>query len=147
MRLERIEARRSWIEAVIVRLFRRWVAARAEGRNTMVSLSVLGAELNAPLMLPVALDSLFQLTESCLGRALQAECCCSTECSPDERAILLLIALAPGAGTTASSAAVRHGLPGALVWAATSVRTIIADELGPTDLSENCPVCPFRQLA
>ena len=147
MRPDRIEARRTWTEALIVRLFRRWVAARAEGRNTMVSLSALGAELNAPLMLPVALDSLFQLTESCLGRPLEAECCCSTECSPDERAILLLIALAPGAGSAASSAAVPHGLPGALVWSATSVRAIIADDLGPTGFSENCPVCPFRQPA
>ena len=113
----------------------------------MVSLSALSAELNAPLMLPVALESLFQLTESCLGRPLEAECCYSTECSSDERAILLLIAHAPGSGTTASSAAVPHGLPGALIWAATSVRAIIADDLGPTGLSENCPVCPFRQLA
>ena len=147
MRLEKIEPRRTWIEAVIVRLFRRWVAARAQGQSMIVSLSALGTELNAPLMLPVALDSLFQLTEFCLGRPLRAECCCSTACSSDERAILLLIAHGPDADRVSPSAAVPHGLPGALVWAATSVRVIIADELGPTRASENCRICPFGQLA
>ena len=141
MRIDRIKAQRTWTEAIVIRLFRRWVAARAEGVNATASLVSLGGQLQVPPMLPVALESMLQLTEACLGRTLQAECCCSQSLSADERAILLLIADGDGAGSTRSCPAIPHGLPGALVWAVSSVRLLIVDQLNglAIDMPERCP--------
>ena len=94
----RIEPQRTWTEAVIILLVRRWVATRAERFAATQALVSLGAELGAPLMLPIALDSLLQLTEACLRRELKAECCCSSNFSADERAVLLLIEAGSNAG-------------------------------------------------
>lgn len=125
MKLERVQVDKAWAGALIIRLLRRWVAARVEGLNQIVTLMELGAELNAPLMLPIALDSLFHLTEQCLGRPLEAECCCSLDYSADEHAILLLIWVVADTTRASSSSAIPHRLKGSLVWAAKSVRVIV----------------------
>lgn len=147
MRLERVKREKTWLEIITIRLFRRWVAAREEGQCTTSSLTDLARRFAAPMMLAVALDSLFQLTEACIGRPLEAECCCTPNCNSDERAILLLISLAPEAGPTSSSSQVPHGLPGALVWAARSVCAIVSGESGPIARPEPPEICPFQLKA
>lgn len=124
MKSERVQVNRAWVGAVIIRLLRRWVVARSEGLNQIVNLMEFGAELNTPLMLPVALDSLFHLIEQCLGRPLEAECCCSLDYSADERAILLLIWVVADTKLAFSTSGV-SALPGPIVWAAKSVRAIV----------------------
>jgi len=140
MRMERIEPQRSWSEAMIVRLFRRWVAARQEGVGTAASLVALAGELNVPPLAAVALDSLLALTESCLGRRLEAECCCSKVLAPDERAVLLLLGAAGQARHPVfASPAVPHGLPGAVAWAAASLVRLLDHEVPPAPAPSRCP--------
>jgi hypothetical protein len=143
MRMERIESRRVWTELIIVRLIRRWVAAREQGLNASAGVVALAAELGVPAMAGIALDSLLQLTENCLKRPLRAECCCSPKLGPDERAVLLLIAAQPSQPPWAASG-IPHGLPGALSWAAASLNRLLGEEL-PATFSAPTEVCPFER--
>ena len=117
------------------------MAARTEQEAPFPALVALAHELGCPAEAAVALGSLFQLTEGCLGRPLEAECCCSRVIGEDERAVLLMIAAAPAPGLPAATSDIPHGLPGALAWAASSVRQMLgrgADHSrGP--LAQSCP--------
>jgi hypothetical protein len=140
----RIERQLGWSEFVIVRLFRRWAAARAIVGNSLPALVELAAELGEPPEVAIALHSLFQLTEACLGRPLEAECCCSRALSSDECAVLTLLEKAPAQAPPLSSNGVPHGLPAALLWAAATVRILLG--LRARSDAAWMPVrCPFEQ--
>lgn len=138
MLMEKIERPLEWSDLIVVRMLRRWVAARESEQKQLPSLVGLAAELRQSPQVAVALDSLLQLTEDWLGRPLRVECCCSQHLGPDERAILLMIAAAPALGQPLAPPGLPHGLPGALSWAATSLKLAIGDQLtsalerGPT---------------
>ena len=126
----------------MVRLMRRWAAARGHGEPQLPSLISLGHQLGLEPQVAIAVASMFQLTEACLGRPLQAECCCSVRLSPDERAVLLMLDAA-GSRASFAPAAIPHGLPGALLWAMTSVRKLIGE---PACIAVPRPGgCPFIQ--
>lgn len=145
MQMGRIEGELDWGSLVVVRLLRRWVAAREAGENPLPSLLTLAADLGICPQLAVGLASLFQLTESCLGRNVQTECCCSLAIGSDERAILLMIAAVPEPGLPLTSGDIPHGLPGALSWAVTSVRRLLGEDTSqPFGLAPRH--CPFERL-
>jgi hypothetical protein len=141
MHIGRVESKLGWNDLVTVRLLRRWAAARAELGNPLPSLVALAHELGCPAEAAVALGSLFQLTEGCLGRPLEAECCCSRSVGTDERALLLMIAAAPAPGLPAAPREIPHGLPGALAWAASSVRRLLGPSpaASPRAFAGRCP--------
>lgn len=94
VRIEKIQSDLAWHDFVALRMLRRWVAARDAQECPLHSLVALGREFNLSFDLAVAFDGLFQLVEDCLGRALRTECCCGREMGTDERAVLILIAIA-----------------------------------------------------
>lgn len=125
----------------IVRLLRRW-SAEGQGVGRQLSDFVAFAQTLGVQPVPaVAIASLFQLTEACLGRPLEAECCCSRQLSRDERAILLMLSAAPAAHPHRPSSQIPHGLPGALVWAIESVRKLCGDFAAPA--AHRPATCPF----
>lgn len=126
----------------VVRLLRRWAATRASGERQLPSMVKLGRRLGFEPQAAVAVASLFQLIEACLGRPLVPECCCSTSLSHDEQAVLLMLAAAPPAHPHDASATIPHGLPGALVWAIESVRRLIGLDVRPDPAAT--VQCPFR---
>lgn len=133
----RIHPHLAWSDFVILRLFRRFAASRDLNENPMPPMVTLAAEIGTTAQAAIALFSLFQLSEATLGRPLVAECCCSRDLSPDERAIIAMFA----AGQP-TSWAIPHGLPGALCWALRSA----AHALGPwPDALDAIPArtCPF----
>jgi len=137
-----IEAASHWRDFIVVRLLRRWCAEAATGNNQLPSLVGLAAELGVQAQTTVALASLFQLTEGCLARRLEAECCCSRILSRDERAVLLLLDVAPSMRVGEGWQFIPHGLPGALLWAAASVRRLLpGGNLRPAKISR-CPFSP-----
>ena len=142
MLMARIGPDRDWSEFLVIRLFRRWSAARESGCNPAASLIELAAELDQSAMIAIALDSLLQLTESCLGRQLESECCCSRSLSSDEAAILQLIGSAETPIHPFTAREIPHGLPSALQWAARSLRSLLGEQsaLGPAG---SVPRCPF----
>jgi hypothetical protein len=139
----RIYPHLSWNDFVVVRLLRHWVSARVMQENAMSGLVALARDLGEDEQVAIALESVFQLTEQCLGRPLDAECCCSKSVSADEGAILALIASAPRGGLPHSPRHLPHGLPGALCWAVAAtrlaLRTPARHSLDPT-IS-----CPFNR--
>ncbi len=139
MKLGRIESGSCWSEYLILRLLRRWSAVRSTGENALPSLVRLMGELGGPAEGAIALHSLFQLTEECIGRALQAECCCSNSMAPDERAIMALIAAAHSNSSVFTTAAIPHGLPSALCWAAASARWALGIQLIEAGCIDRCP--------
>lgn len=142
MQFGRIESSLAWHEFIVLRMFRRWVAARDAELQPLPNLVEFARQIEQPFEVAVALDSVFQLTESCLGRPLVAECCCSREIVADERAILMLIASAPsGVSAGQSSRTIPHGLPGALCWAVHIFRDFVglSAQFGPRAL-----ICPFE---
>lgn len=142
MLLGKIDPELSWCDFVVLRMLRRWVAARTALVRPLPSLVSLAAELDIPFEVAVGLDSLFELTESCLGRKLQAECCCCRELVPDERAILALMATAPAPLGTRTSPVIPHGLPGVLCWAVATVRSALG--YVPAGLARHSSArCPF----
>lgn len=91
-------------------------------------------------MAAVAIASLFQLTEACLGRPLVGECCCNPRLARDERAILALLAANLPAHPHQARLSIPHGLPGALVWAVASVRQMLGDPALPRPgVDRRCP--------
>lgn len=141
MQIGRIGPGLAWKDFVALRLVRRWAAARTAGADAMPALIELADELQEPREVAIALHSVLQLTESCLGRALEAECCCSPTMTPDEHALLMLIAAASPEPFPLAPAGIPHGLPGALSWAATAARIALdaADTTAPRPER-----CPFR---
>lgn len=131
-----------WKEHILVRLMRRWAAARDLGENSTVSVVILANHLGELAMVAVALDSMLQLTESCLGRRLETECCCSQAVSGDERAVLVMIRSHAGP----SLVNIPHGLPGALAWAATSLGRLLGTRL-PAAEPASSRQCPFKSEA
>jgi len=126
----------------IVRLMRRWAAEGRLGDRRLAGFVAFAGTIGVQPVPAVAIASLFQLTEACLGRPLVAECCCSRNLSRDERAILLMLGSALPAHPHRSGPQIPHGLPGALLWAIESVRTLFGadDQPTPGSLSH----CPFR---
>ncbi len=131
---------------VFVRLFRLWAAAREAGENPLPHMQeAVGLFLPAP-ELAVACASLFELVEGQLGRRLVPECCCSPALSRDEQALLGVLRHAPDAAQPVASAAVPHGLSGAICWAAFAIRRALgASFAGAAENPELPAVCPFDQ--
>lgn len=123
----------------IVRLMRRWAAARDLGPARLPSMVQLAARIGVSPEAAIALASMFQLTEACLGRPLAVECCCSHKLGSDERATLMMLAAAPVRPHQAFPL-IPHGLPGALAWAVASVRRLIGEvEWRPAASPRGCP--------
>ena len=124
----------------IVRLFRRWAAGAELGPERLPSVVRLGRRFGVAPEAAIALASMFQLTEACLGRALEAECCCSPALSRDERAILTMLAASQPSGPHQSLPPIPHGLPAALHWAIASVRALLGQSAGvPAWRAGKCP--------
>jgi len=105
----------------VIALFRIWRAAMDEGRNPLPALfAALGSTATNAELAP-ACDSFFALTQACLGRALLAGAAQSSELSPDEQGLLDTLRHVPPPAGGQASAAIPHGLPGALQWAAMAV--------------------------
>lgn len=120
----RIESELADTEWVVVRLLRRYAACRQLDEQPLPSLTRLGNELGIQPCAVVALASVFQLSEGCLGRSLIVECCFNRSLSADERAMLVLLTSGTNAGPIYTSRDIPHGLPGALVWAVACVRRL-----------------------
>lgn len=135
MRMERIGSGLTWSDFVVVRLLRRWAAVRSLGERALPSLVALARELGEEPQVAISLHSVFQLTEGCLGRPLEPECCCSKNLSKDEQAMLVLIGAMPER--------VPHGLPGVLAWAAATARLMLGRAPGPPQSAPS--TCPFTR--
>lgn len=127
------QANAEFREAVVVRLLRRWVAARECEGIPLQSIIELSASLGVSAEAAVALDSFFQVTEGVLERRLETECCCSRDLSSDERAVLLSLAAAPEFGAPVTSAAMPYGLCAPLAWAAASARRLLGHDQSTPD--------------
>ena len=134
----------AWGEFLVVRMLRRWAACRIEGSDALPSLIDLGADLGAPPPLAMALQSLFHLTEACLGRDLNTACVCDTSLTRDELAVLQLVRVANPARL--ATRAVPHGLPGVLAWTAATTRLMLQiDSVLSGSGSSACPFASARQ--
>lgn len=134
-----ITAGRGWAEHVLMRLARRYAVRRMKGEPVLPPLVGLAERLGASAQAAVAAASLFELTEAVLGRPLGVGRSCDPRPSPDERALFLLVAHGPGAGPARTARAMPHGLPGVLVWAATSVRLALGAPAGAAEVTASCP--------
>lgn len=146
MLMQPIEPDLDWRAHVAVRLLRRWAALRLSGEAQLPGLVGLATELGICSATAVAFGSVFQLTEACLERPLEAECCCSLDLSSDEHAILHMLRSAPSRGAPLASHSIPHGLPGALAWALASAKRLsIPPEAG--DYGAVLRRCPFSKTA
>lgn len=143
MLMVRVEPELDGMGAVAIRLLRRWAAVRETDQPTLPDVVKMGVSLGVSPETTVAFASLFQLTEACLGRRLTTECCCSLEFSPDEWAVLLMLAAAPAPALPSANREIPHGLPGALTWAIASVRKLRGEAEAPRSGSSPNR-CPFR---
>lgn len=139
--------RDTFAQGVVIRLFRAWSAQVDAGHAPMERLQEIVAPLDLPDETAIACASLFELIEGHLGRRLIRESCCSRRLSPDESALLGVLRVAPSLSAVAGTAAVPHGLPGAIVWAVIAVRQalgMVESDDGPDEESHApVPVCPF----
>ena len=104
----------------IVALFRIWHVAREQHDNPLPQMSAALGGSSSPELVP-ACDSFFALTQACLGRRLVASPDGSPAFSADEVALLETLRQVPALLTFGPNAALPHGLPGALQWAALAV--------------------------
>lgn len=109
-------------QGIIVRLFRSWSASRVTGLPELPRMHEITDQLGLPAETGPACASLFELVEAHLGRRLNAECCCSRNLTPDEQAMLGIVAIAASLEPSKGNSQVPHGLSGAIHWAAMAVR-------------------------
>jgi len=138
--------RGTFAQGVVIRLFRAWSAQIEAGHPPMERLQEIVAPLELPDETAVACASLFELIEGHLGRRLVRESCCSRRLSRDESALLGVLRVAPSLTTFSGTAAVPHGLPGAIVWAVVAVRRAFGmaePDNRPDPVSPRRVACPF----
>ena len=136
--------------SLVIMMLRSWSSARSAHENPLPDMYAKSAPSGASPEFVVACDSLFTLTEAVLARPLLPARSCSTRLSRDEAALLMLIASSPQTGTVETTTCVPHGLPGALRWAAMSVRRALGDgEDQRVDAGNASPSrhYPFRPVA
>ncbi|MFV0643341.1 MAG: hypothetical protein ACK5NN_02385 [Sphingomonadaceae bacterium] len=136
-------------DRMIVRLFRLWSALTEREEEYLPAMYELASSLHVRDELPVCCASLFELVEGHLGRRLVRECCCSQKFSPDEQALLGVVRFCSAMNAPYTTRDIPHGLPGAIVWAAISVREAL--DLGEEPLATGrgsrpvrAKVCPFN---
>jgi hypothetical protein len=140
----------SFQQAIFVQMFRRWSAARDTGVDCRLTMAEAYRGPGTAMMAAVAADSLIELVEAHLGRRLAGERCCSPTLAPDEAALLGLLHYAASADSVAATAAVPHGLSGAIRWAARAVRRElgfprVSAVTGPdTGRPVHCPFYPSQ---
>jgi len=130
---------------LVTRLLRVWRAVRSIGENPVPHMQArIAPSLPSPELAP-ACDSLFMLTEAVLGRPLVTGRCGSIGLSRDETAVLLMLRHWRAAGSVRTSAAVPHGLPEALRWAAFAVTRALDErfDLGDIGAAGAAGRCPF----
>ena len=134
----------------VIALFRIWREAMDNRSNPLPVLFAALGSTAANAELAPACDSFFALTQACLGRELLAGAAQSSELSPDEQGLLDTLRHVPLPGGALASAAIPHGLPGALQWAAMAVLRAMdgsarADLAGADDLAAGAiaAACPF----
>ncbi|WP_239806364.1 hypothetical protein [Croceicoccus hydrothermalis] len=88
-----ISPARPFVEAMFVRLFRLWSAARTDG-NVACDMHEAAQRFMLPAHAAQLCAGLFQMVEDRLGRELRPECCCARTFSPDEKALIALLAKA-----------------------------------------------------
>lgn len=126
-------------DARIVAVLRAYAGARGTGAPLLPRLIGFAAEQGLGETATVALASVFELTEACLGRPLLTGDGART--SADEEGVLLLLASAGDVGSHCGSRAVPHGMPGALAWAARSAVRLAG---GVCARPAPPPACPFQ---
>jgi hypothetical protein len=126
-------------DARVVAALRCYAATRAARRAPLPEMIAMAAGQGLVESATVALASVFELTEACLGRALATGE--GAALSADETGVLLLLASAEEVGSHSGSRAVPHGMPGALAWAARSAVRLTG---GVPARPAARPDCPFR---
>jgi hypothetical protein len=137
---------KSFKNAILIRLFRLWALAREDGNVGLGPMHSLARHLQLADETAPACASLFQLIEAELERPLVRECCCAKTFSPDELALLGVIEAAPSLDSIKGSGDVPHGLPGAIHWAAMTVRRSLKwPAAGSSSITTNGKgkICPF----
>jgi len=132
---------------IVVRLFRIWSALREVGTPYLPCMQDLIVHLRLPDETAVACASLFELLEGQLGRRLNRECCCSQTMTTDEMAILGVLRHAPSVNAYGATENIPHGLPGAIVWAAMSVRRALGMRACAHSAEMGNGTCPFINAA
>lgn len=137
----------SFQQAIFVKMFRRWAAAREAEVDRRGAMAEAYRGPGSAIMAAVACDSLFALVEAHLGRALVPECCCSRSLTADEAALLGLLYYAGSARGVTTDGAMPHGLSGAICWAARAVRRELAfpSVPGRPPLTADPAHCPFHR--
>lgn len=143
--------RDTFAQGVVIRLFRAWWAQVETGHPPMERLQEIVAPLGLPDETAIACASLFELVEGHLERRLVRESCCSRRLSADESALLGVLRVAPSLTAVSGTAAIPHGLPGAIIWAVIAVRRALG-MTEPGDGADDAPLrpppeCPFSSPA
>jgi hypothetical protein len=132
----------------VVALFRTWHAAVQQGTNPRAAMAATLDHLRPSPELVAACDSFFALTEACLDRPLLPSPAGASTLSSDEQALLETLRQIPALLALGPNAAIPHGLPGALQWAAFAVLRALCIPADPALSPEPPPpLCPFSKPA
>ncbi len=129
MFMKPLQAEQSWTTYILSSLLENWSASRSSGAAPLPALVQLAHRLGISSLSAAAFGSAFNLAESCLGRTLSVERCCSDDLPAGERALIhMLKAPAPGQGDADALGAKSGELFDALVVATTSARRLLAPQ-------------------
>ena len=126
-------------DARVVAVLRAYAVIRGTAAPLLPRLIAAAADEGLGETATVALASVFELTEACLGRPLLPGH--GAALSADEEGVLMLLASAGDVGSHCGSRAVPHGMPGALAWAARSAVRLTG---GVCARPVARPACPFQ---
>lgn len=137
---------------LVIALLRCWEGQRLKGREPMPAMTQMVDGCGYDLTLVPICDSLFALTESCVGRPLRCGAVCAARELPfgaysdDELGLLAMLSESASISGTQAPPAIPHGLPGVLCWAARALLRVLGpDEVTlETRLGDHCPFVSSR---
>ena len=130
-------------ERVVIEALRCYAAVRHRNEPVLPCMVELAGRNGLAPPAVIALASVFELTEACLGRRLAVGDGSGPPLVADEEAVLLLLATAGEVGPHRGSVAVPHGLPGVLVWAVRCACRLCRGQWALAD-RHDATSCPFN---
>lgn len=126
MMMQPLKADQKWTTFILANLLESWSASRRRGVAPFPILFELAPKLGIPTALAAAFGSVFELAETCIGRPLNIERCCSTELMAPEQALIRMLQTGSAAEGLAAFGDASRELAEALATAATSASRLLA---------------------
>ncbi|MDT9599917.1 hypothetical protein [Sphingosinicella rhizophila] len=141
MLMQPIDAETDWTSYVVLSLLRKWAVLPRSGEARLPGLVETAGNLGTSSLAAIAVGSVFELTEACLGRPLGMERCYACSLAEDEKTVVGMLGIGSDRGLPIARD-MPIGLLNALSVAAVSARRLLGEHGILAPVSAQCSSGP-----